>query len=790
MAERRPRHEQRGAALLLLLVLLVLGSLGLILNAPGSATAEARRQARTEAALAQARDALIGYALKYREDQSADGQPDRVYGYLPLPDLGSSRNNNVACAQEGCDAANFVGNALDTSVIGRLPWRVLGTGPLRDGDGECLWYAVAGSHQRQQRVAPMNWDTPGQLDLVELHAGTLVAAALPPHERPAAIVIAPGAAFKARTKSGSDSVEECGGNYTPGDYLDATALGPAPFNTASQASGITGNQPKPLATRGRVRAGDTLLANDIGLPVTSASLFGALRQHAYFRTDINALLDRIVGCLRDRIAAGTLGAAYGRIAGPDNDACYGQDVDPRGYYPHYKDMIFVAAPGGGASVDGQSCVGALLFGSQREAGQQRASAEEKNNPANYLETPNRESFAAGGTVFAGQPLFERVSTTQAAHQDIVRCIPTGASLNQVRSPALDALGGQLTTYSPATRILTLGRLFSITSAQRTANARNFFGCAWTPEAHAFGSGLRAHFKFRIRDTGEGFVFVIADGESNCEHIDHDPKKPCLAPNFCGAARQHLGYSGSNGVTLGIAPPKIGIEIDISRQSSFNPAASNSLANGREDPNYTGGHVGIVYWGDTADIPSGGACPCTAPRVCSANGCQLPADEDDNVHGRPLPPDASPRPAPRNPPAPPTPTLGAGVYKLDANLSKTPVDQDIHLRVELTRTASDVTAHSTTYLLETWVLKESPTDAQKILALGNTTRPMALLYPDFAAHLRDTPTIFDLPDASCGADAPCYTPALHQAWLGFTTAQGTAANDQLIDISDFFVTWLP
>lgn len=777
MAERRPGHEQRGAALLLLLVLLVLGGLGLILNALDNSTAAAQRQARTEAALAQARDALIGYALKYREDQSADGQPDRVYGYLPLPDLGSSRNNNVACAQEGCDAANFDGNTLDTSVIGRLPWRVLGTGPLRDGDGECLWYAVAGSHQRQQRVAPMNWDTPGQLDLVALQAGTLVAADLPPHERPAAIVIAPGAALKVRAKSDTDSVEECGGNYTPGDYLDATALGPAPFNTASQASGITGNQPKPLATRGRVRAGDNLLANDIGLPIASASLFGALRQHAYFRSDINALLDRIVGCMRDRIAAGTLGAAYGRIAGPDNDACYGQDVDPRGYYPHYKDMIFVAAPGAAVSVDGQSCAGALLFGSQREAGQQRASAEEKNNPANYLETPNRESFAAGGTVFAGQPLFERVSTNQAAHQDIVRCIPDSASLNQVRSPALDALGGQLTAYDPIQRMLTLGRQFSITSAQRTANARNFFGCAWTPEAHEFGSGLRAHFKFRIRDTGEGFVFVIADGERN-------------TPNVCGAARQHLGYSGSNGVTPGIAPPKIGIEIDISRQSGFNPAASNSLANGREDPNYTGGHVGIVYWGDTAAIPTGGACPCTAPRVCSANACQLPADEDDNVHGRPLPPDTSPRPAPRNPPAAPTPMLGAGIYKLDANLSKTPVNQDIHLRVELTRAKHDDASMSAPYLLEVWVLKESPTDAQKILAMGNTTRPMALLYPDFAAHLRDTPTIFDLPDAPCGTDGPCYTPALQQAWLGFTTAQGTAANDQLIDISDFYVTWLP
>ena len=142
---------ERGAALLVFMLLMVMGGLFYIFSGLPSDSTAARRTQQTQETLALAREALVGHALRYREQQTAQGQPGRMYGYLPLPDLGSTRNNNPGCLPEGCEAANFAGNALGSTVIGRLPWRTLGIEPLRDSSGECLWYAVSGSHQRELR---------------------------------------------------------------------------------------------------------------------------------------------------------------------------------------------------------------------------------------------------------------------------------------------------------------------------------------------------------------------------------------------------------------------------------------------------------------------------------------------------------------------------------------------------------------------------------------------------------------------------------------------------------------
>ena len=74
---RRPlpqRSRHRGFALMALLVLLTLGGLYFFVNNLTPAAVAERRQQQTSAALNQARDALLGYALKYREDQIAQQQ--------------------------------------------------------------------------------------------------------------------------------------------------------------------------------------------------------------------------------------------------------------------------------------------------------------------------------------------------------------------------------------------------------------------------------------------------------------------------------------------------------------------------------------------------------------------------------------------------------------------------------------------------------------------------------------------------------------------------------------------
>ncbi len=662
--------RQRGAALLIFTIIVVMGALAYLLSGLAPELSEARRERQTHEALVQARDALIGYALRYRDDQIAkdlnsDGDDDRVmYGYLPLPDLGSSRNQNIDCVNlEGCDANTFTGIAFDAngigpSVIGRFPWRTVGAEPLRDGHGECLWLIVSSLHSRIQRsspppvLPPMNWDTLGQFDIVVANGGTaLVSALANAHERPVAIIFSPGPPLPGQNRGnlGGNNVTQCGGNYDARNYLDpttATALVDVTnyLAGANSASGTTGDSdpsndpdtPKKLSTQGKIFAsggnflpnacqgGDcALIANDKGLALTADMLFGAIRKNKNFRIDINSMLDRMVNCLRDETISG------GTAARIHDNACYDSSQPPLGYYDHYKELIFLAKPAASFTVNGDTCAGALLFASQRAAGMNRITTTQKNDFSNYLEAPN---FPLSGTAFVGPTLFDR-SPPQTPEQDIVRCIPTGPTYTTVTSPTLTSLGfGQLVAYDAASRTLTLGRENVTTGDGAPASA--LYGCAWLADIREQRGGFRTYFRFQFKKVGtnvgsNGFVFAIADALNN---------------GFlsCGAAGSHLGYSGDNGVTPKIAFPKIGIEFDQGRNTGFSEHADPTLS-GRNDPcgaSSCGGSVGynshaaIVYWGHEAANATDGVT-----RV----------DFDDNVHGFPtagsLP--GATRPAPRS-----------------------------------------------------------------------------------------------------------------------------------------------
>lgn len=697
----RPRRSGHGIALVALIAVLVAGVLAYLVSTLGPEAIEAHRVRKTEAALAEAREALLGYAMRFRDVVS----PNDVYGFLPLPDLGTSRNNNVGsgCQGEGCDAGNFAGGGSEITVIGRFPWRLMGMEPIRDGYGECLWYAVSGSHKRTQPLAPMNWDTLGELNVMVANTGgvanltSMIASA---HDRPVAIIFSPGPAMAGQDRSASaDDVTQCGGNYNVANYLAPETAGALAGVTnffggsTNNASGYTRdetddvppgpNNNKPLYTQGKIflRAGDNTLwpgacpagtncplaANDRGLALTTDELFGALRKNANFRVDLSSLLDRVWGCARDFIATGGSGTAQpipgytepadkisGRLpnTSPDN-ACFA-NVPPIGYFANWQDMYFVALPRSGypdflVTTDGvvQSCKAVLVFAGQRGPGQSRVTLSERSNLANYLEGSNLASFTGLGRTFSGQSTFGSISATQLAQQDIVRCVPTinTESFVTVGSPELTAEGfPQIVGYDPGSRTLTLGREGVTTEDDAPAGA--LFGCAWTPEANPQGKGFRAYFTFQFNEVGSsvgsnGFVFAAVDADTN----------PLM---ICGAAGSHLAYSGDNGVTPPLAPAKFGIEFDQGRDSGFSESANLATANpGRNDPCGT--------------TPSGPTIPpdCSPPYVGynshaaivfwgheyqnSVDGITRPQD-DDNVHGYPTTGSQSayPRMAPQNP----------------------------------------------------------------------------------------------------------------------------------------------
>ncbi len=117
------RGKQHGAALLVMLVILVVGIAAILVNSLTASSVKTARQATTAAALAQAKDALIGYAVS---DLNRPGE-------LPCPDF----DNDGMITLADYSGINC------KSLIGRLPWKTLGLPDLRDGSGEHLWYAIS-----------------------------------------------------------------------------------------------------------------------------------------------------------------------------------------------------------------------------------------------------------------------------------------------------------------------------------------------------------------------------------------------------------------------------------------------------------------------------------------------------------------------------------------------------------------------------------------------------------------------------------------------------------------------
>lgn len=201
--------KQRGALLLIMLVVLVMGIAAALVYSLTSSSVKTARQEKTANALAQAKEALIGFAVTYAENHTAS-----VDGYLPCPDTdGNNGLQPEGVGEYGTSSCNSnPATNQDVSVIGRLPWKTLDLSAFRDGDGECLWYAVSGTYKNNPPTGLMNWDTNGQFQVYAAD-GTLLASQV------VAVIFAPGPALSGQDRSGT-TAPICGGNYTVTNYLE------------------------------------------------------------------------------------------------------------------------------------------------------------------------------------------------------------------------------------------------------------------------------------------------------------------------------------------------------------------------------------------------------------------------------------------------------------------------------------------------------------------------------------------------------------------------------------------
>lgn len=154
---KRTTRKQSGAALIpFLLVFVTAASFALLKGLNETATQE-HRDAQTAKALAEAKAALIGYAIGGLLNSACIDQTDINCvrpGDLPCPD-----RNNDGLAELACGPYPPV--ATDSwTRLGRLPWKTLGLQDLRDGAGERLWYAVSVNFKNNTRYScnPSNPD--------------------------------------------------------------------------------------------------------------------------------------------------------------------------------------------------------------------------------------------------------------------------------------------------------------------------------------------------------------------------------------------------------------------------------------------------------------------------------------------------------------------------------------------------------------------------------------------------------------------------------------------------------
>ena len=275
------RARQRGAALMIMMLIVVLGVAALLVRDLAARSAGQARVAHAAAALAQAKEALLGYAL------TSDATVTGAFGLLPCPDRDTSGGLAEGEAHQAACLTRY------RSVLGRFPWKTLGVAPGRNAAGECLWYAVSGSHKHASAALPelLNTDSNGQFRVLAADGSTVLAGATPA-DRVVAVIIAPGAGLpgQVRTTLGA-GVEQCAGNYTAGNYLDRHAASGSDNATLAAAADSVDDF---IAADAAGTAVDDQL-----IFITRAELEERLMQRADVATRLRALTEAAAECVAD-----------------------------------------------------------------------------------------------------------------------------------------------------------------------------------------------------------------------------------------------------------------------------------------------------------------------------------------------------------------------------------------------------------------------------------------------------------------------------------------------------------
>lgn len=192
-------YVQNGGAVIVMVLILMLAGISSLFAVLDGSSVKIEREKKTVAVLAEAKAALIGWSAGHAT----------MPGALPCPDTANAGSSGTCTATAG--------------IIGRLPWKTLGLKDLRDGYGECLWYAISPKYRNTITVSSRigaNAINSGVAGAITVKSADGIA--LPSTINPVvAVIIAPGALLTGQNRSNIGSTV-CGGNVTASNYLDAT----------------------------------------------------------------------------------------------------------------------------------------------------------------------------------------------------------------------------------------------------------------------------------------------------------------------------------------------------------------------------------------------------------------------------------------------------------------------------------------------------------------------------------------------------------------------------------------
>lgn len=285
--------QQRGVALLIFVIALLLGSITYYLTSLSVEDIKLYQNETTAQSLQQAKQALLAYAVAYSDlDSDGDGNADfpGEFGFLPCPDY----NNGLS---EGIEDSSPCDGVTNVSKLGYLPWRTLGIPPFKDEGGACLLYAVSGEYKNSTvNKSPMlNEDTNGMFQVVDV-GNTLVVGTVP-NERVVAIIFSAGESLPGQTRDVTAGALCSRDVLTPDDYSNYLDI------ANSNLQGV----PDTLDTFLHAIFGSDQLAapyyNDKFVTITRKELWDAVISRSDFSADAGSIMRRQTQALAMCLAA-------------------------------------------------------------------------------------------------------------------------------------------------------------------------------------------------------------------------------------------------------------------------------------------------------------------------------------------------------------------------------------------------------------------------------------------------------------------------------------------------------